>query len=73
MWQVGKSILLSKTVWTAAAGAVIAGANIAGYQITTAQSDQAIDLVLFVLTGIFRFTATQTLHLAAPSKSAPDA
>jgi hypothetical protein len=66
MGETGKSILLSKTVWTAAAGVVIAALNVAGVHVADAHVDQLIDLGLFALTGIFRYTATQPVYIAPP-------
>lgn len=64
MWAAqSKSVLLSKTVWTAVAGVAVAMANVLGYHLADAQLDQGIDLLLFVLTGLFRLTATQPVHV----------
>lgn len=66
MWETSKSILLSRTVWVAVSGVVLAVANMLGYHIADREVTQAIDLLLFVLAGIFRIAATQTLHVTAP-------
>jgi hypothetical protein len=68
MWEAGKSVLLSKTVWTAIGGVVLAIANLLGWHIADAQISQAIDLILFVLTAVFRYTATQPVHIAPPKQ-----
>lgn len=73
MWETGKSIILSKTVWTAVGGVVLAIANLLGWQIGDTQVSQAIDLLLFVLTAVFRFMATQPLHVVPPADTAPPA
>lgn len=67
MLETSKSILLSKAVWTAVGGVVLAIANLLGWPIGGEQISQAIDLILFVLCGIFRVMATQPLHVVAPS------
>lgn len=75
MWETSKSILLSRTVWVAFGGAVLAVANILGYQFADWQVTQAIDLILFVLAAVFRMAATKELHVIPPannSQTPPD-
>lgn len=69
MWKTGKSVLLSKTVWTAAGGVVLALAQLFGWPIGDAWINQAIDLILFVLAAVFRITATQPVHVLPPKGS----
>ncbi|HKU52976.1 MAG TPA: hypothetical protein VJQ25_10945 [Nitrospira sp.] len=58
-----KSILTSRTVWTAIAGAVVAIAGALGYPIADSQINSIIDLILFVMAGFFRVSATKQISI----------
>ncbi len=58
-----KSILTSKTVWTALGGMVIAIAGVLGYPIADSQVNSIIDLILFIMAGVFRISATKQISI----------
>jgi hypothetical protein len=68
MFERSKSILLSRTVWSAAIGVVFSVLQACGVTISTADipMDQIIDIGIFLLTMFFRYTAKTELHVTAP-------